>query len=228
MGYQGYLDRKLIAQELRKRGMSYSEIQQEIFVPKSTLSGWCRDIILSEEQAVRLMGKKLVGSALGRMRGAKRLQAKRLLQTKQMFDEGVRDVGLLSKRDRFIAGVCLYAAEGAKRDRVCAFSNSDPNLIKFMARWYREFCKVPEKKFRGSIWIHEGLNIYEARRFWAELAGISTHQFHKTYIARNISGSRKIRKNIHQYGVFSLKFADAKVHRRVMGWIAGISGNSKV
>jgi len=50
MGYAGKLNDKKEARRLRKEGLSYREIQKQIDVAKSTLSRWCRDIILSPEQ----------------------------------------------------------------------------------------------------------------------------------------------------------------------------------
>jgi len=124
----------------------------------------------------------------------------------------------------FLTGVALYAAEGTKKDKACCFANSDPNLIKFMTGWFRRFCKVHEEKLRGAIWLHKGLNEKMAKKYWSNLTKIPILQFHKTYIAENKTKSKKIRKNIHQYGVFSIRFSDAKIHRKIMGWIAGLFG----
>lgn len=228
MGYFGYLDKKLKAQSLRREGFSYGEIQKIITVPKSTLSGWCRDIALTEEQALRLLKNQLKGSEKGRIIGAKRQQAKRIEQIKKLLEEGKNEVGQLSSRDKFIAGVALYAAEGTKKDKSCCFSNSDPVLIKFMADWFRKFCRISEERLRGAVWLHEGLDEKKARSYWAKLVDIPESKFHKTYIARNKEGSKKIRKNIHQFGVFSLRLSDAKIHRKIMGWIAGVFGKKLV
>jgi len=222
MGYVGNLEEKLRAQRLRRRGRSYSEIQKIVNVPKSTLSGWCRDVALTEQQALRLFKNKLKGSAKGRVIGAKHQQAKRLKQIFEMFEKGRQEVGKLTIRDRFITGISLYAAEGTKKDKACAFSNSDPLLIKFMAGWFREFCKVSEKKLRGAVWIHDNLNYKKAEKYWSRLTKIPVSQFHKTYIAKNKKFSKKIRKNIHNYGVFSVRFSSAEIHRKLMGWISGI------
>lgn len=224
MGFSGNLELKLKVQELRRKGLSYKEIQKIVYVPKSTLSGWCRDIAVTEEQALRLFKNKLKGSEKGRIIGAKRQQEERIKQTKKLLFEGKSQVGTLSKRDEFIAGIALYAAEGTKRDMNCCFSNSDPLLIKFMAKWFRDFCSVPENKLRGAIWIHEGLNENKAKNYWSKLTDIPPTQFNKTYVAKNKNDSKKIRKNLHNYGVFSIRFFDAKIHRKIMGFIAGVFG----
>lgn len=50
MGYVGKLEEKFRALELRRKGLSYGAIRQQIYVSKSTLSIWCRDIELTKEQ----------------------------------------------------------------------------------------------------------------------------------------------------------------------------------
>ena len=130
-----------------------------------------------------------------------------------------KDVGRIIIRDKFIAGVALYAAEGNKSDGKAGFSNADPKLIKFMTDWFMIFAKVPMKKMRWAIWLHEGLDEKEAKKFWSSLTEIPSNQFNKTYIAKVKDQSRKIRKNIHQFGVFAIRFSDSAIHRKIMGWI---------
>lgn len=74
---------------------------------------------------------------------------------------------------------------------------------------------LPMSKFRGAIWIHEGLDEKAAKKFWSNLIGIPKNQFHKTYIAKNKINSRKIRKNIHQFGIFAIRFSNSDKQRRM-------------
>jgi intein-encoded DNA endonuclease-like protein len=158
MGYYGKLEEKLKARKLRKQGLSYKEIIEKVKVSKDTISRWCRDIKLTDKQLLRLYEKKKSAGLRGCIIGAKKQQEKRELLTKQLFQQGIEEIGKLSKRERFIIGVALYAGEGTKTDRRCEFANSDPRLIKFMSNWFKEFCGFSLIKFRGAIWLHEGLN----------------------------------------------------------------------
>ena len=162
MGYYGKLEEKKIAIKLRKKGLSYSEIKKEVAVSKDTLSRWCRDIILSPSQLERLMKKKLSGSLKGRIKGAKVQQQRRIQEIKHLEIVGEKEVGKLSKRDRFLIGISLYVAEGYKTDKCIGFSNSDPKLIMFMIDWFKEFLDIEPIKFRGAIWIHDNLNCKSA------------------------------------------------------------------
>jgi hypothetical protein len=225
MGYAGKIEAKLRAQELRRKGLSYKEILHYISVSKDTISRWCRDIPLSEIQQKRLLNKKLEGSLKGSIIGAKKQQAERIKKTNELLLKGRKEVQKLTKREQFIVGVALYCAEGTKFDGKCEFTNANPKLIVFMMEWFKSFCKVPLDKLRGAIWLHEGSDEQKARQYWSELTGIPLSQFHKTYRAVNKTNSRKIRKNIHSHGVFSIRFADVNIHRKMIGWISGILEN---
>lgn len=224
MGYVGKLEEKIKAQELRKEGLSYGAIIQQIHVSKDTISRWCRDIELTKDQKRKLLENKMFGQRKGSIIAADNKRRARLIRTEIIFKDAKKELGGLSKRDRFIAGVALYAGEGYKNDGKGGFSNSDPILIKFMSKWFQEFCHLPLSKLRGSIWIHEGLNGVVAKQFWSKLTNIPEKQFHKTYIAKDKKDSKKIRKNIHQYGVFAIRFSDSDKQRRIIGWISALVG----
>lgn len=220
MGYFGKLEEKELAIKLRKQGLSYKQILKKVKVSKSTLSLWCRDISLTVEQSEQLLKRKFEGSEKGRILGAKKNQERRIKETTEQFILGEKEIGKLTKRERFLIGIALYAGEGSKK-RI-GFANSDPKIIKFMMKWFKEFCEVPPEKFRGAIWIHDNLNAIEAKDFWSNTTGIPENQFYKTYIAKNKKTSKKIRKNIHQFGVFSISLSNTKTHRKILGWLSGI------
>ena len=62
------IEEKNKAIELRKQGLSYKEILEQISVAKSSLSLWLRNVGLSKKQKQRLTEKKLKSA----LRGAKR------------------------------------------------------------------------------------------------------------------------------------------------------------
>lgn len=222
MGFSGKLKKKLKAQELRRRGFSYREILLHVKVSKDTLSKWCKNIELTEDQKKRLLENKIFGQRKGSIIAADNKRKARVLRTQTIFKDALRDLGKLSRRDRFMTGIALYAGEGDKTDGKGGFANTDPLLIKFMIDWFREFCGISTSRFRGSIWLHEGLDEKRAKEYWSKLTGIPINQFYKTYIAISKINSKKIRKNIHEHGVFAIKFNDSDKQRRIIGWISAL------
>lgn len=91
-----------------------------------------------------------------------------------------------------------------------------------MMKWFLKFTNLPIERFRGAIWLHEGLSEAKAKKFWSQLTEISGAHFHKTYIATNKANSKKVRKNIHEYGVFSIRCSDSASHRKILGWISAV------
>ncbi len=225
MGYIGKYEDKIKAQELRKQGLSYNEIKSQINVSKDTISRWCKDIVLTQEQKLRLINNKKFGQRKGSIVAAENKRLNRVNNTKQIFADAQKELGNLSKRDRFIFGISLYAGEGSKSDGKASFVNANPNYIHFMSNWFQEFCGVSLKEMRGSIWLHSGNNEKEAKQYWSEISGIPLNQFHKTYLVQNKINSNKIRKNIHSYGVFSIKFYRSNTQRKIMGWISAFLGD---
>lgn len=219
MGYSGKLQQKILAQNLRRKGLSYKEILQHVSVSKDTLSRWCKDIQLTEEQKERLLQNKQFGQKKGSLVAAENKRKKRISTTLAIHHQAKKEVGQLSDRDKFLLGVALYAGEGYKMDGKVGFTNADPKIIAFMVNWFLRFGEISEGKIRGAIWLHEGLNEEQAKDFWSQLTGIPLQQFHKTYIAKNKMDSKKIRKNLHEYGIFSIRIADSQLHRKIMGWI---------
>lgn len=51
---------------LRRRGYSYAEISEKIGVSKSSVSIWCRDVVLTPNHKARLQKTALEGAEKGR------------------------------------------------------------------------------------------------------------------------------------------------------------------
>ena len=89
-----------------------------------------------------------------------------------------------------------------------------------MMGWLRFYCAVPENKFRMSLYLHDNLDEKKAKQFWADLTKIPLAQFGKSYIVKNKPD--RLRKTKHIYGVARITASNANLHRKIMGWIAGL------
>lgn len=187
------------------------------------MSLWVRDIKLNKKQLEKLYLNERTGALKGSIIAAMNKIKTREELTRRLLQEGIKEIGKLSKRDKFIAGVAMYFAEGGKTDKNVQFSNLDPKAIKFMVKWLKEFCKVPQEKFRGSLYLHDNLDEKKAKNFWTKLTDIPLRQFTKTYLVKN--NPHRLRKVKHPYGVFRITVSNANLHRKIMGWISGVFKN---
>ena len=141
---------------LRRRGLSYSEILNKIPVAKSTLSSWLYSVGLSKKQKQRITEKKLLSIQKGG--DAKRKQ--RILITQQIINQSKREIKNISKRELWLSGIMLYWAEGSKEKEYrpgsgVQFTNSDPQMIKLFLKWLLEIIKIDKNNIDFSIIIHE-------------------------------------------------------------------------
>lgn len=220
MGYGGKLQLRAEAEGLRKDGFSIKEIEKRLRVSRSSVSLWVRDVKLTNKQVKRLYYNKRSGALRGCMVAAMNKIEKRKELTDKLRREGKSEIGVVTKRDRFIAGIIMYFAEGDKGDKSVTFCNSDPRAIKFMMRWFREFCNVVESKFRCSIYLHDNLDEAKAKSFWSDLIKIPLSQFRKTYFVKN--NPKRLRKTKHSFGVFRITISDVNLQRKMLGWIDGV------
>lgn len=197
--------------KLRKKGWSYPRIQKVFNVSRSTLSLWLRDVRLTQRQI-----NKLVNNSRSVLyREAKARQKRRIELTKQIINRAKDEYRMLERSTLFIAGLMLYWAEGAKTLERVKFTNSDPAMISFMMRWFRNFCQVPERRFRIGLHIHELHCRKDIEKFWSRIVRIPLNQFHKTYIKPT---SLKHRKKPLYNGTCSVSISDRNLFRKMLGW----------
>src|SRR5690606_33649697 len=119
------------ARELRLQGWTYDRIQTELGCSKSSVSLWLRDLPKPEQSHRRAPEE---AAAIARRGWEPRLR--RSEEERQRTKEAaMQEVGDLSERELFLAGVALYWAEGVKdkpydRREYVVFVNSDPTVIK--------------------------------------------------------------------------------------------------
>jgi len=206
--------KRLKAEELRKNGLSYSEIKKVVPAAKSTLSRWLKDIELTGEQKQRLSGLQATAYL-----GAKKNQAKSLAHHKDIRDVAKKEALALINEPLFIAGLMLYWEEGDKRSGRIQFSNSDPDMIRLMMKWLRKFCKVSETRFRIGLFLHT-LHIREdCLKFWSEVTDVPLNQFNKPYIKPTIYSNRK---NKLYEGTCVIKVHSKELLSKVLGWLEGV------
>jgi hypothetical protein len=204
MGYRGRVEDRAQARALRADAWTLAEIAAELGVARSTVSLWVRDVAFVPRPRNR-------GAPSQRVHPQR---AARLAQVEELRALGIARIGELSRKEHLVAGVALYAGEGAKRDGSVRFANSDPRMIAFFMSWLRAFFAVDEARLRLRLYLHEGLDLDAANRYWSELTGIPASQFGAPYRARADS---TIRSNRHPMGCPCVIYSCSRTHRSIMG-----------
>jgi DNA-binding transcriptional MerR regulator len=172
-------DREL-ALKLRRNGLSYSDIKTRLNVSKSTLSLWLRDLPLTRERINELRSNS--PRRIERYRETMRLKKETRLSA--VFKKAQKDIGSLSKREIFIAGLFLYWGEGGKtKPYTISLTNTDPNMIRFYMLWLKEL-GVPLSKIKVCLHLYSDMDIHKATQFWSDILHIPKTQFRTPHIKK--------------------------------------------
>jgi hypothetical protein len=210
MGYRGKVVERRQARQLRRTGLPLAEIAARVGVSKSTVSLWVRDVEFDGP---------VVRTVRGRRRDPNALQRRKQGEIERLLDEGRVRIGRLSEREFLVAGIALYAGEGAKRDGSVVLANSDPQMVAFFCAWLRQFFEVDESRMRVRLYLHQGLDLAAAIAFWSKVTGIPGSQFVKPYRAVQ---DPSIRHAKHVHGCVGVRYSCSATHRSVMGLVSAL------
>lgn len=220
---------KILEQEkarlLRRDGESIKEIARKLNLSSSSVSYWCRDIILTNEQINRLQDRQRGAALKAVLKYAESKRKARIIKEKELAKLGAREVDKLSQREVFLIGLALYWGEGYKSGNgELGFTNSNPEMIKFILRWFREIFGVSKKDFilRVSINNQHSTRVEAVETFWSKTTGIPLSQFSKVSLIK--IQAKKVYQNMdHHWGTLRVKVRrGTDLRRRILGGIEAL------
>lgn len=195
-----FLDREK-ARVMRAEGKSYSEIKVVLGVSKGTLSAWLADMPLSAGQIRQL--RDLNPKRIENFRETMRKKREERLEA--AYKNARKDIGKLTQRDVFIAGLCLYWAEGTKSLRgKTEIANTDPMIIKAFLEWLK-IIKIPVEKLSVRLQLYSDMDVRKETAFWSNVLGIPKSRFRKPRV-KTSSLAGLTRKHGHGHGTCDLIF----------------------
>jgi len=218
---------KETAKKMRERGVSLGDIAEKLSVKKSTLSFWCKDIILTEDAILKIKTKGRIKSIRGLLRYSEFKRKERMERRTLQKQEGVDALGQLSDRDILMIGLGLYWGEGYKYENSeMGFTNSNPHMIRFYFKWL-ELWGVKKDFLIFRLTLNEFFREKEKvmKNFWINFLGIKEDQFSKTtFMQTNLKKASL--KNIENYkGILRVKVRKGtSLRNKILGAIESIAG----
>ena len=170
--------------KLRKKGKTYSEIQNELNVriPKSTISTWCRKVILPywyKKKIIKLNNKNSK-KALSIAWAINKQKRENFL--KKVRQEATIILRKFNRESYKIALAMLYLGEGAKwkSHSGLLLGSSDPLIILLYISLLEKCYKIKKNKLRCRISYRADQNIQELEAYWSNITGIPKENFYKT------------------------------------------------
>lgn len=212
--------------ELRVRGVSIADISTKLKVSKSTVSTWCKDIVLSAEAIQNIVSQSESKTTKALLCYTESLRATRQENIIKSKEVGKIKIGTLSDRDIYCIGLGIYWGEGYKKgSQEFGFSNSDVSMVTFYLRWLWVVFGVTKDQLilRVSINALHKSRIEIVEKFWSIHTGIPLSNFTRTSLIK--TQSKKVYSNHNQhYGTLRIKVKRGTVMRReVMGAIEALA-----
>ena len=214
MGYRGKIEQQERARVLRAQTMTLADIAAALGVSKSSVSLWVRDVPFTP--STRRYGAK---------RSTHPARTAKLRQISELDALGVQRIGTLGEEAFLVAGIALYAGEGAKTDGQVKFANTDPRMVSFFCSWLRRFFDIDETRLRVSIYLHEGLDLEAAEEHWSKITGVPREQFRSPYRAVANASIRKVK---HEFGCVYVSYGCTVTHRSIMGLIRALLSSDAI
>ena len=154
VAHPAYLRDKARSLRVEKR-LTIDELAQRLALPRTTIFYWVRDLPIPATP----------GQTAARRAASRAMQARFRRLRSDAYEEGRRTFTALSREPTFRDFVCLYVAEGYKRNRnSVAIGNSDPRVITIADHWVRRFARNP---VTYSVQYHADQDLVVLRAFWA-------------------------------------------------------------
>lgn len=204
--------------KLREKGKTFTEIKNiiKVDIPKSTLSCWCKDVVLPDYyyKKVELL------NISNREKGRKLAVAANKIKRGKYIEEVEYRIkhlsnGLKNKDTAKIALAMLYLGEGAKTKRGCLmFGNSNPAVISLFLKLLRYCYNIDESKFRCTFQGRADQNIKQLEEFWSKITKIPFSQFYKANIDPRTIG--KPSKKMDYKGVCRIDYFSGDIFLELM------------
>lgn len=163
--------------------------------------------------------------------GRKRYQAertrKRLLHEKNLFDQGIQDIGKLTSREQFLVGVALYWAEGFKHkdESTLGLATLDPKMVRFYVDWLVGSLGIKKENLLFRVTANEAYKdkVRGMEEYWAELLGANLSQFKKPFFQK-VKQIKVYTNSANYRGVIRIRVRRGlDLLRKMRGWMAGLA-----
>lgn len=195
--------------------MSIGYIEKKLGIPRSTLSGWFKEVQLTRRQKDQLYQNWKSALVKARKRAIiwhNQQKERRLLQAKSEAERTLQKINVRDKNILDLALAMLYLGEGFKRTTETGMGNSDPFILKFFIYCLRKSHKVNESKIKCELHLRADQNPKKIKKFWSQQLEIPLANFTSTSIDKRTAGKPTYP---NYYGVCVIRCGNVAIQRKL-------------
>lgn len=201
---------------LRKKGISIRQIEQKFRIPRSTLSGWFKNVRLAKKQIILLQNKWKQSLVFARKKAVLWHNKEKEIRIKKAQDEALKTLGVIDFSDKSIlelALAMLYMGEGFKKNSVTGIGNSDPLILKFFISIVKQVYNLTEKDFRCDLHLRADQEKEKMILFWSKELSFSKERFKGVSFDSRTKGSPTYE---HYKGVCVVRCSNVAIQRKLI------------
>jgi len=209
-----WFDIKDKALDLRQKGKSIRYVEMRLGIPRSTLSGWFKNITLTDTQLKILEAQHQKGMIKGRKKAVLWHNKQKELRIKLAHEQAIETLKKIDFNNNNVLEVALamlYLGEGSK-DNSTSIGNTNPLILKFFISSMTKIFKIEKNNITCELHLRSDQKVDKIIKYWSKQLNIPREKFSAVKDKRIVKS--KTYPNYH--GVCVVRCAGMAALRRIV------------
>lgn len=204
------------AVKLRKKGNSIGSIERALGIPRSTLSGWFKDVKITKKQKEILFKKQKAALKEARKKAViwhNKQKEQRLKEAEKAARKTLKNINIKSVEYLELAMAFLYLGEGSKKNTETAIGSSDPDILNFFLAGLKKVYNMDIRSIRCELYLRADQDPEKIKRYWSRVLYIPLDNFKQVNIDKRTKGTVTYS---YYKGVCNLRCGNVAIQRRLV------------
>lgn len=196
--------------------MSIRDIEKKLGIPRSTLSGWFKNVPLSIHHTKKLQQRQKQNLIYARTKAVmwhNQQKQNRLRTAQEYARRTLSNIDCADKNILELSLAILYLGEGTKRRDITSMGNSDPRILRFFIHALRTVYGVPTDAFRCELHLRDDQNVAATTNYWSKELSMPVSSFGKPSVDARARGKATFER---YRGVCVVRCGRVEIQRRLM------------
>jgi hypothetical protein len=202
--------------KLRRGGASLRDVEKRLKIPRSTLSYWFKDVVLTARQKEKLLKNWHYALGKARVEAVKwhhKQKELRMAEANRQALETLNTIDLSKKSILDLALAMLYLGEGSKTLPQTSIGSSSPMILKFFIKALELVYGLERRAIKCELHLRADQKPNLIKRYWVRELGIPLKNFTKAAIDLRTKGIATYK---YYKGVCVLQCSNAAIQRKLL------------